>query len=1320
MFYFQCYLNNCPNDTISSLNNKYICESKYNYCYIDENYQNHCQDNKFNTHKYQYNYTKLYFKSCNESLFLYNIKTYLYNNICLPICPEQTYLKNNNCICKYYIYYLDENKEYYNCLLKNEICEDKNLFPVIELNECLNTLNDCIIKGYKIFNKKCYLNCPNNTKLLNDGYNCFCKHHYFTNSNNLLNCFDSNITCEEKGFFVNNLDNGHCLNSTDDCIKKGYKIFNKKCYLNCPNNTELKNDNYTCFCSYHYFVDSNNMFICFDSDRKCEDKGYLITNLDNKECLNSINDCINKNYPIFNNQCYINCPINTKLNIENNLCICSYYYIENNNKYICFDKDITCKDKGYSIINIENKECLNSINDCINKNYKIFNNECYINCPINTHLINSNFCFCSFNYFNNTNNNSICFNQKQNCKSQGHPIINIDNKQCLDSLDDCILNNYFIFNNNCYLECPKSTIINETNKNYCICKYSYEINEITNEIKCENFPDEYYKNPEECLAIYKGKCYKKCPEGTCFLSTNDIINCVDIKSDIKIINGICFEEYKEIIDIVKNMNENIEIIKTNCGANISIYYADNKIEELIKKNPYSTFIDLGECGDLLKKFYELPLETELRILVIDCPNKNNITSISDFSYEIYLENGTQLKNLSICQKIKTSSFINDPDKVKLKTAQSFFNQGYDIYNILDSFYINYCTSAVNSEGYDITLKDRMKDIYIHNISLCITGCEYNKVDFNKQRFICECNTDIGANYEIKLFNNNTEEGISYLDYFLSLINYKIITCSKLLSIFSSYDYNMGLLFGVVISIICFIDIFIFLIYGLRKIKIIFLENFPNRYKLQELAIEQEKNRLKNLKIEKEEEKKSIENNFKQLNKSKFYKRKKYKSMTKISIIKSDIKNNSNPPKIINITNKKIEFNEDNKVINNFIRKKSKKKLTQINYSEKFKNSAEDLQSLNSEEKRKDNKKMNLKQYLKGQHINNNKLNGNNKISMNEISLKENDKIENNNFKKSSSKLCIYKNKEDIPPQYQNLIEIPTHKNQSSTKMKSFNVIRNIDNYEINNDLKNTKIDRELNLINHRKSIIEIKEELIINKDFSNLILIDDDNVNENELNDVPFSQAIRLDKRNFLKIFLSFFTKEVELLNIILYFHPFSHFSLLTSVYFTELLLDLALNCFLYSDDVVSEKYHNNGELKYFTTLYLSFLANIFSSMIVFVVEKLTVYEEILESIIKEVKIKDAYLLNMHRLLKYVKIRIGLFYIIQTIMNFSETYYLIIFCTIYRNSQSNVMVNYIVGLLESLAISFGISFINAFLRLLSLRKKSNNLYNVSKFIADKF
>ena len=92
----------------------------------------------------------------------------------------------------------------------------------------------------------------------------------------------------------------------------------------------------------------------------------------------------------------------------------------------------------------------------------------------------------------------------------------------------------------------------------------------------------------------------------------------------------------------------------------------------------------------------------------------------------------------------------------------------------------------------------------------------------------------------------------------------------------------------------------------------------------------------------------------------------------------------------------------------------------------------------------------------------------------------------------------------------------------------------------------------------------------------------------------------------------------------------------------------------------------------------------------------------------------------MQRFLKYMKIRIGFFYLIQVIMNCAQTYYLFIFCSVYHKSQSSIMINYVVGIIESFAISFGISFINTFLRIISLRNKSNNLYNISKFIADKF
>ena len=58
---------------------------------------------------------------------------------------------------------------------------------------------------------------------------------------------------------------------------------------------------------------------------------------------------------------------------------------------------------------------------------------------------------------------------------------------------------------------------------------------------------------------------------------------------------------------------------------------------------------------------------------------------------------------------------------------------------------------------------------------------------------------------------------------------------------------------------------------------------------------------------------------------------------------------------------------------------------------------------------------------------------------------------------------------------------------------------------------------------------------------------------------------------------------KIGLLNLFCNRSPYIHLSLTISIYLFELLLDLTLNCFLYTDDVVSEKYHNNGSLSMFT-----------------------------------------------------------------------------------------------------------------------------------------
>ena len=162
------------------------------------------------------------------------------------------------------------------------------------------------------------------------------------------------------------------------------------------------------------------------------------------------------------------------------------------------------------------------------------------------------------------------------------------------------------------------------------------------------------------------------------------------------------------------------------------------------------------------------------------------------------------------------------------------------------------------------------------------------------------------------------------------------------------------------------------------------------------------------------------------------------------------------------------------------------------------------------------------------------------------------------------------------------------------------------------------------------------------------------------------------------------------------------------------------MNCFLYTDDIVSEKYHNNGQLSMITSFSLSFMSNIISSIIVYAISKLTNYYEIFEEIIKNVKNRKKYFENIIRFFKYIKVKLGFFYFFEISVIFLNTYYLFIFCAIYHKSQGSVMINYIIGGCTSLAISIGVTLIITILRTISIKYHYLMLFNVSKYLYDHF
>ena len=49
------------------------------------------------------------------------------------------------------------------------------------------------------------------------------------------------------------METQECLKTKEDCIERGYKIFNKECYDECPLNSEDKNNDHICECSYYFY-----------------------------------------------------------------------------------------------------------------------------------------------------------------------------------------------------------------------------------------------------------------------------------------------------------------------------------------------------------------------------------------------------------------------------------------------------------------------------------------------------------------------------------------------------------------------------------------------------------------------------------------------------------------------------------------------------------------------------------------------------------------------------------------------------------------------------------------------------------------------------------------------------------------------------------------------------------------------------------------------------------------------------------------------------------------------------------------------------------
>ena len=255
---------------------------------------------------------------------------------------------------------------------------------------------------------------------------------------------------------------------------------------------------------------------------------------------------------------------------------------------------------------------------------------------------------------------------------------------------------------------------------------------------------------------------------------------------------------------------------------------------------------------------------------------------------------------------------------------------------------------------------------------------------------------------------------------------------------------------------------------------------------------------------------------------------------------------------------------------------------------------------------------------------------------------------------------------------------------------------------------------------HKKIKFKIKDDKIHSKIILNMNNYNNkEETNSIEYNELTYAQAVLKDERNIWQIFFSYFNEKLDLIQIFFYPKEFDHFSLSLTLYLYELLIDFTLNAILFSDDVISQKYYNNGKLLFITSNILSIASNIFSSLFASLIEFLVNYNEVLEAAKQETNSELLFNKIFIKIYKIILCKIRIFYIFIFISGLGCIYYLLLFCAIFKRIQKNLFINYIIGTLWSFGYKILFSILSTVMRKIALLRKYRRLYIISKFINEK-
>ena len=275
--------------------------------------------------------------------------------------------------------------------------------------------------------------------------------------------------------------------------------------------------------------------------------------------------------------------------------------------------------------------------------------------------------------------------------------------------------------------------------------------------------------------------------------------------------------------------------------------------------------------------------------------------------------------------------------------------------------------------------------------------------------------------------------------------------------------------------------------------------------------------------------------------------------------------------------------------------------------------------------------------------------------------------------------------------------------------------KNNKNKNLKNEIKN---ENKMISLDHSKSINKLferhldKKETAIPNNNDNII-----NYTDSELNSLNYEEAIKNDKRTYTQYYISLLkTKHLVLFS----FYPNKDYNsriIKIFLFFFFFSTHFTLNALFYNDSTMHKIYEDEGIFNFVYQIPQIIYSSIISIAVSFLIKNLSLSEKYVLEIKREKNINkfDA----LQALIKKLKIKFVMFFIITFIILSLFWYYITCFCGVYKNTQVHLIKDSFSSFFLSLIYPFGIYLIPGVFRICSLENKKKNkklMYKFSKLL----